>query len=225
MFTLYHNPGCGKSRKMYNLIKLSGNDFQTVQYLKNPLGEEEITQILKELSLPISGIIRKKETLYKEKYEGKKFSDKKWISILAQNPVLIERPILRSPEKTILVREQENEEAFYRLLFPRLNQLYLYLKMDETDSFSLYSIAYEYMMLKDWELAIVYFERLRAIHPDYTGLYYHLGKIYEKKGEMEEGMTIFMTGIREAEQKNDLHALSELKNLVQNRKMGIYDED
>ncbi|MBX7241104.1 MAG: hypothetical protein K1X92_05090 [Bacteroidia bacterium] len=225
MITLYHHSDCSKSKKIYNLLILSGNQFKAVDYINNPLTEKEIGEILKELQISASEIIRKKEPLFQEQFEGKNFSENEWIAILSQNPVLIERPVVRTPEKTLIVRGHEKEEELHCLLFEKLHKLYLFLKMDETDAFSLYSIAYEYMLLKNSELAIIYFEKLRSIHPDYTGLYFHLGKMYEQAGNPEEGMKIFLEGIKAAEQKKDTHALSELRNLVQNRNMGIMDDD
>ena len=71
---------------------------------------------------------------------------------------------------------------------------------------------------------IEYFEKLRTVNPNYTGLYYHLGIVYEKMGQSEKGMEIFQKGIEVASEVKDLHALSELKNICQNREMGIEDE-
>ena len=223
--TLFHNARCGKSRTVFQILSQSGKPFEVVEYLKTPLSEGEIQVLLAALALPVAEIVRKKEPLYAEKYEGKKISTKRWLTILAKNPILIERPIVRVGEKAMIVRGKEKEEALCRLLYPRLNQLYGFLEMDAKDAFTLYSIGYEYMLLSDWEKAVDYFEQLRSLHPDYTGVYYHLGKCYEKLGKPEEGMTVFEAGLAAAERKQDTHALAELKNLIQNRCLGIYDDE
>jgi tetratricopeptide (TPR) repeat protein len=105
----------------------------------------------------------------------------------------------------------------------RLEQLFSFLQADANDTFTLYSIAYEYMQLQDFPKSVEYFERLRAVNPQYTGLYYHLGIVYEKMGQADKGMEIFQKGIEVATAVKDLHALSELKNIYQNREMGIED--
>jgi arsenate reductase (glutaredoxin) len=76
-------------------------------YISNPPDAEELKGILKKLKLPAEALVRKKEALYKEKYEGKKLSESAWIKILCQNPVLIERPIVISGRKAVLCRPPE----------------------------------------------------------------------------------------------------------------------
>ena len=52
-------------------------------------------------------LVRKKESLYKEKYDGKKISESEWIKILSKNPILIERPIVVKDGKAIVGRPVE----------------------------------------------------------------------------------------------------------------------
>jgi arsenate reductase len=51
--------------------------------------------------------VRKGEVLFKEKYKNKNFSEAEWIQILAENPILIERPIIVKGEKAIIGRPPE----------------------------------------------------------------------------------------------------------------------
>ena len=69
--------------------------------------EKEIKEILKMLGMKAEDLVRKKERLYKEKYEGKKFSNSEWIKILHKNPILIERPIFVKDGKAIIGRPVE----------------------------------------------------------------------------------------------------------------------
>lgn len=105
----------------------------------------------------------------------------------------------------------------------RIEQLLSFLEIDANDAFTLYSIAHEYKQIGEIEKALLYFENLREKHPNYTGMYYHLGKVYEEMGEMEKGMDIFKIGVQIAEKQKDMHALSELRTLIVNREMGIED--
>ena len=40
-------------------------------------------------------IVRTGETIFKQKFKGRNFSDEEWLQILHENPVLIERPIVK----------------------------------------------------------------------------------------------------------------------------------
>jgi len=104
---LYHNNRCAKSRQALKILENSGLKFDTIEYLKKPLTEKEIKNLLKLLQLNAENIIRKGELLYKEKFAAKKISENEWIKILANNPVLIERPILVKGYKAILARAPE----------------------------------------------------------------------------------------------------------------------
>ena len=104
---LYHNNRCAKSRQALKILQNSGLKFETIEYLKKPLTEKEIKNLLKLLQLNAENIIRKGELLYKEKFATTNISENEWIKILANNPVLIERPILVKGNKAILARAPE----------------------------------------------------------------------------------------------------------------------
>jgi len=52
-------------------------------------------------------LLRKSESLFKEKYKGKTLSDAEWIGVLVRNPVLIERPVLFDDKKGVVGRTPE----------------------------------------------------------------------------------------------------------------------
>jgi len=82
-------------------------EIQTVEYLVDTPSEKEIKEILKMLGMKAEQLVRKKEPLYKEKYDGKKISNTEWIKILHKNPILIERPIVVKDGKAIIGRPVE----------------------------------------------------------------------------------------------------------------------
>ena len=100
----------------------------------------------------------------------------------------------------------------------RLQQLLIFLKKSPTDAFSLYSVAYEYMQRSEWEQAIQYFEQLRQHHPDYVGLYYHLGKTLEQMEQIDQAFQTYETGMQVARDKQDAKALEELQRAWQQLK-------
>jgi arsenate reductase len=85
----------------------SVEDYELVEYLVKVPSEKEIKEILKMLGMKAEDLVRKKEKLYKEKYEGKKISNAEWIKILHKNPILIERPIVVKGGKAIIGRPVE----------------------------------------------------------------------------------------------------------------------
>jgi len=51
--------------------------------------------------------VRKSEPLYKELYKDKQLTETQWIKVLAENPILIERPIVAYGDKAIVARPPE----------------------------------------------------------------------------------------------------------------------
>lgn len=101
------------------------------------------------------------------------------------------------------------------MMSERLQQLFQFLEQVPDDSFTLYSIAYEYLNQGDVERALEYFTRLRNIDPGYVGLYYHLGKTYEQLDDFEEALDVYEAGLKVAQKQHDLHAFQELQRARQ----------
>jgi arsenate reductase len=87
---------------------------KTIEYMNTPPTEEELKELLRMLGMKASELVRTKEPLYKEKYEGKKISNAGWIKILCKNPILIERPILVKNGKAIVGRPEERVIEFLK---------------------------------------------------------------------------------------------------------------
>ena len=85
---------------------------EVVEYLKTPPTQKEIIELLKMLGMKAVDLVRKKEPLFLEKYEGKKLTEAQWIKAMAQNPILIERPIIVKGKKAIIGRPPEKVLEF-----------------------------------------------------------------------------------------------------------------
>ena len=69
---IYHNPRCRKSREVLNLLRDRGLDPVVIEYLKAPLKKKQIEDIISFLNeSDYKKIIRKNESIYKEKYKKK----------------------------------------------------------------------------------------------------------------------------------------------------------
>ncbi len=92
----------------------------------------------------------------------------------------------------------------------RLQQLLAFWQGDATDAFVLFAIAKEYEKLGDDLQALEWYERLKASDSDYVGVYYHLGRLYERLGRLQEAVACYREGMRAARRAGDAHAWAEL---------------
>lgn len=105
--TVYHNSRCSKSRCAIELLTEKGKSFEVIEYLKKPLKQEEIADLLKKLGIPAKELIRKNEADFKNNYLGKELSEKEWIEAMVTFPKLIERPIVVNSNKAVVGRPTE----------------------------------------------------------------------------------------------------------------------
>lgn len=104
---IYHNKMCSKSRNSYTLLKEKGLEFETIEYLKNPLTEKELTELLTKLNIPAEDLVRKGEADYIKNFKGKNLSESEWINAMVKFPKLIERPIIVKGNKAVIGRPIE----------------------------------------------------------------------------------------------------------------------
>lgn len=101
MIKIYHNPRCRKSRAGLAHLESKKVEFEVVDYLKNPISEAELADILIKLNKSPMDMIRTQEAIYKSDFKGKNFSDEEWIKIMVEHPKLIQRPIVVKDYKAI----------------------------------------------------------------------------------------------------------------------------
>jgi len=106
--TIYHNPGCSKSRKTLELIQNAGFKPTVVEYLVNPPDAARLTEILTMLSLEAIDLARTQESVFAELQLGEKsLSEGEIVDAMVQNPILIERPIVVADGKAVIGRPPE----------------------------------------------------------------------------------------------------------------------
>jgi arsenate reductase len=108
MITIYHNPRCRKSRETLALINDANKEVEIVEYLKEPPTVAELKKILAKLNKSPEEIIRKGETIFKEKFKGLNLTEEEWMEVMVENPKLIERPIVVKGNKAVIGRPPEN---------------------------------------------------------------------------------------------------------------------
>lgn len=105
---IYHNPRCRKSREGLAILQDSGQKFEIIEYLKQPLTETELKSILNMLGIKPIELIRKNEVDWKQNYKGKVLSDDELIKAMITFPKLMERPIVVKNNQAVLGRPPEN---------------------------------------------------------------------------------------------------------------------
>tara|TARA_R110002050_G_scaffold167974_3_gene299119 strand:- start:2526 stop:2867 length:342 start_codon:yes stop_codon:yes gene_type:complete len=108
MLTIYHNPRCSKSRETLALLKENtSKEVKVIEYLKDPINEEEIGKLLSMLACSPIKMMRVKEAEFKEQnLDGA--DDKTLISAMVTTPKLIERPIVTDGNQAVIGRPPEN---------------------------------------------------------------------------------------------------------------------
>ncbi|MEO8149531.1 MAG: tetratricopeptide repeat protein [Bacteroidia bacterium] len=106
----------------------------------------------------------------------------------------------------------------------RIESLIEYFHDDPLDNFTIYALALEYIKLYDFETALEYFLKLKALNPEYLPMYYHLGKLYETLKDNDLAAQTYIEGMRIAEKQKDKHTYAELKEAYTSF-MAIDDED
>jgi len=110
MLKIYHNTRCKKSREGLEILKNSGKEFQIKEYLKDPLSEGELENLIKKLKITPIQLVRKNEKIWKEEYKDRDLSDAEIITAMVKNPKLIERPIVETEKKAVIGRPPSDIE-------------------------------------------------------------------------------------------------------------------
>jgi arsenate reductase (glutaredoxin) len=107
MITVYHNPRCRKSRAGLDFVKSKAQPYTVVEYLKTPFSREQFKEILMKLNVKPFDMVRTQEDLFRQQYKGKNFNDEEWITILLENPNLIQRPVIVKGYKAVIGQTEE----------------------------------------------------------------------------------------------------------------------
>ena len=107
MIKIYHNNRCRKSREGLQTLKELGKEFEIINYISNPLGVDELTELITILNITPESLIRKSETIWISDYKGKELSNKDLIQAMVKHPKLIERPIVIRGKNGVIGRPNE----------------------------------------------------------------------------------------------------------------------
>lgn len=103
----------------------------------------------------------------------------------------------------------------------RLEQLLAFEKADPKDPFIQFALAKEYEKQNNRGAALGRYLKIQEHHPEYIGMYYHLGQLYEILEEKQLALETYEAGLILAKSSNDFHAASELNNVKMNLELEI----
>ena len=113
MIKVYHNTQCSKSRECLLFLEDSNQPFEVVEYIKNPPTAGELKALIAKLGIKPIELVRKKEPIWKEKFEGRTLRNEQIIRVMVKYPILIERPILVNGDKAIIARPLEKAAGLF----------------------------------------------------------------------------------------------------------------
>jgi arsenate reductase len=109
--TIWHNPKCGTSRKVLAMIRAKGIEPTIVDYLKQPPSVAAIKSVLKEMGAKPRDLLRRRGPPYDVLgLDDGRLGDAALIAAMHAHPILIERPVVRTPMGTRLCRPPERLE-------------------------------------------------------------------------------------------------------------------
>lgn len=106
--TIYQKPTCTTCRQVFNALKESGVEMESVNYYIEPLSQAKLKELVKKMGIKASELFRKKEDIYKKlKLGDREVSDDEAVALMVQYPDLLQRPIVEKGSKAILARPAE----------------------------------------------------------------------------------------------------------------------
>jgi len=106
--TIYHNPDCGTSRNTLALIRHAGIEPLVIEYLLTPPTRAELASLIDEAGLRPRDALREKGTPYSELgLSDPKLTDDQLIDAMLAQPILINRPFVKTPKGVRLCRPSE----------------------------------------------------------------------------------------------------------------------
>ncbi len=106
--TIYHNPACGTSRNTLAAIRAAGIEPTVVEYLKDGWTKPQLKALLKKLGLTARDVMRIQGTPAEElKLTDPKTTEDEIIDAMVGHPILVQRPIVVTPEGAVVARPME----------------------------------------------------------------------------------------------------------------------
>lgn len=111
--TIYQKPSCTTCREVFQILKETNTDFDSIDYFIDPIPKEKLKELIRKLGVPVGELIRKKDQLYQDLRLGEKqLTEGQWLDLLAIYPDLLQRPIVEKGDKAIVAKPAKKIREF-----------------------------------------------------------------------------------------------------------------
>jgi arsenate reductase (glutaredoxin) len=111
--TILHNPNCSTSRHAMDEAKAAGTDVEVVQYLKTPLDEQALLDLMAKLEDPPADLVRKDGYFKDQGLNADDYTTPEAVAgLLVKHPRLMQRPVLVRGDKAIIGRPKDRVAPF-----------------------------------------------------------------------------------------------------------------
>ncbi len=105
---VFHNPACGTSRNVLAMVEASGRSPQVVDYLQTGWTADQLRDLFAEAGLTPRAALRSKEPVAAELgLTAPDASDEAILAAMIAHPVLVNRPLVRTPKGAAMCRPSE----------------------------------------------------------------------------------------------------------------------
>ncbi|WP_339933070.1 arsenate reductase (glutaredoxin) [uncultured Brevundimonas sp.] len=106
--TVFHNPACGTSRKVLAAIETAGLKPEVVEYVKAGWTRDQLTALFAEMGVTPRDVMRRTGDLVSDLgLLEPSVSDATILDAMVAHPILVNRPIVRTPKGVKLCRPVE----------------------------------------------------------------------------------------------------------------------
>lgn len=106
--TVYHNPKCGTSRGVLEILAEAGVDADVVEYLKTPLSEAQLRVLVTSVDVDPSELVRNDDRAKELGIAPGQYSTvDEVVGVLVEHPELMQRPIVVAGKRVVLARPKD----------------------------------------------------------------------------------------------------------------------
>lgn len=110
--TLYHNAACSNSRGALTMLRKQDVEFDTVEYLRDPLSKERIKRILDVIDDPPAALVRQDANFRALGLTADDYTSADAVAeLLAKHPQLMQRPVVLRGQRGVIARPPDKLEA------------------------------------------------------------------------------------------------------------------
>ena len=111
--TVYHNPACGQSRGVLEILRDRGVEFDVVEYLKTPPGRADLERILDAIPDEPATLVRKDKRFGELGLDESAHTTRESVvALLLEHPELMARPVVCSGDDALICRPSDTVLTF-----------------------------------------------------------------------------------------------------------------